>query len=150
MLKRIGLGMIIWLLSLLSFILIEAIGHIHDSTKNKCFLHLFIHDYEYLSISMWYVTVPYTLNALSDMLFYIATYEFICAQSPHAMKGLLIGTFFIIKGIFQLIGVLIILVPFTTWKIEVLFPSCGFVYYLRCCYRWSGGLQLGGQEVPVL
>ena len=64
------------------------------------------------------------------MLFYIAAYEFICAQSPHAMKGLLIGTFFTVKGVFQLIGVLIILVPFTTWKFEVSFPSCGFVYYL--------------------
>ena len=53
-----------------------------------------------------------------------------CAQSPHAMTGLLIGTFFTTKGIFQLIGVLIILIPFTTWKFETSFPSCGFVYYL--------------------
>ena len=42
MLKRIGLGMIIRLLSLQSFFVIEAIGHIHDSTNNKCFLHLFM------------------------------------------------------------------------------------------------------------
>ena len=130
MLKRIGLGMIIRLLSILSLFLIDTIGHIHESTKNKCFLHLFMQENEHLHISMWYVTVPYTLNALSSMLFYIAAYEFICAQSPHAMKGLLIGTFFTVKGVFQLIGVLIILVPFTTWKIEVSFPSCGFVYYL--------------------
>ena len=75
--------------------------------------------YEHLSISMWYVTIPYTLNALSDMFFYIAAYERICAQSPHAMKGLLIGIFFAINRIFQLVGVLIILIHFTTWKIEV-------------------------------
>ena len=61
------------------------------------------------------VILIYVLNALSNMLFYITAYEFICAQSPHAMKGLLIGTFFTVKGIFQLISVLIILVPFTMW-----------------------------------
>ena len=130
MLKRIGLGMIIQLLSLLSLFLIDTIGHLHDSTNNKCFLHVILHHYEHLSISIWYVTLPNILNAISSMLFYIAAYEFICAQSPRAMKGLLIGTFFTIKGIFQLISVLIILVPFTTWKIETSFPSCGFVYYL--------------------
>ena len=83
------------------------------------------------------VILIYVLNALSNMLFYITAYEFICAQSPHVMKGLLIGTFFTVKGTFQLISVLIILVPFTMWpwkqKISLpktSFPSCGFVYYL--------------------
>ena len=64
------------------------------------------------------------------MLLYIAVYEFICARSPHAMKGLVIGTFFAIKGVFQLLGVLIIYMPFTSWRPQNRFPSCGFVYYL--------------------
>ena len=128
MLKCIGLGIIIRLLSLLILFLIDTIGHIYDRTNNICFIRAYYS--EPLTISMWFVIVPYTLNALSDMLFYIAAYEFICAQSPHSMKGLLIGTFFAVKGVFQLIGVMIILVPFTTWKYKISFPSCGFVYYL--------------------
>ena len=129
MLKRIGLGIIIRLLSLLSIFLIDTIGHIYDSTNNIiCFIDGYY--YETLSISMWYATIPYTLNTISNLLFYIAAYEFICAQSPHAMKGLLIGTFFTVKGVFQLIGVMIILLPFTAWDFETSFPSCGFVYYL--------------------
>ena len=128
MLKCIGLGIIIRLLSLLILFLIDTIGHIYDRTNNICFIRPYYS--EPLTVSMWFVIVPYTLNALSDMLFYIAAYEFICAQSPHSMKGLLIGTFFTVKGVFQLIGVMIILVPFTTWKYKISFPSCGFVYYL--------------------
>ena len=48
------------------------------------------------------------------------------------MKGLVIGTFFAIKGIFQLLGVVIIYLPFALgWRNTLRsFPSCGFVYYL--------------------
>ena len=65
------------------------------------------------------------------MFFYIASYEFICAQRPHAMKGLLIGTLFTVKGVFQFISACNNhLIPFISWKISTFFPSCGFVYYL--------------------
>ena len=80
--------------------------------------------------SYWLV-IQYSLNAVGYMLLYIAVYEFICSQSPHAMKGLVIGTFFAIKGVFQLLGVVIIYLPFGIgWNIVRSFPSCGFVYYL--------------------
>ena len=128
MLKRIGLGITIRLLSLVSVFLIDTVGHIHSSMDHRCFIRQT--SSESLDVKIWYVTIPYTLNALSDMLFYIAAYEFICAQSPQAMKGLFIGTFFTIKGVFQLISVLVILIPFTVWKFETSIPSCGFVYYL--------------------
>ena len=98
MLKRIGLAIIIRLLSLLSIFLIDTIGHTQYS-NTQCFIqiHVLPHD---LGISAHYLTFPYILNALTVTFFYTATYEFICAQSPHAMKGLLIGTFFLIKGLF--------------------------------------------------
>ena len=46
------------------------------------------------------------------------------------MKGLLIGTFFAIKGVFQLVAVVAIFAPFLQWNLVADFPSCGFVYYL--------------------
>ena len=127
MLKRIGLGMIIHLLSLLSVFLIDTIGHTLHS-NNQCFIQKTL--YDDLDISVHYLTFPYTLNALSIIFFYTATYEFMCAQSPHAMKGLLIGTFFLIKGLFQFLGITVVLIPFFSWNFNTSFPSCGFVYYL--------------------
>ena len=127
MLKRIGLGMIIRLLSLLSVFIIDTIGHMQHS-NNQCFMQILPHSD--LSISVHYLTLPYILNALRILFFYIAAYEFICAQSPHAMKGLLIGTFFLIRGLFQFFGITAVLIPFISWKFETSFPSCGFVYYL--------------------
>ena len=59
----------------------------------------------YFNISPHFLLLQYGLNAVSYLLMYIASYEFLCAQSPQSMKGLLIGTFFAIKGVFQLFGV---------------------------------------------
>ena len=135
-LKRIGLGMAMLLLSSLTILTIDAYGHIHTS-NNVCFLNSDYHAYysiisepDTLNISIYYLMFPYVLTALGHTLFYIAAYEFICSQSPHAMKGLLIGMFFAVKGVFRLIGATVVLIPFTFWHFNFSFPSCGFVYYL--------------------
>ena len=138
MLKRIGLGMILILLSILCTSAMDAYGHIHANVT-ACFLNEDLDCdpytsqciYPTLNINHNFLTIQYSLNAVGCMLLYIAVYEFICAQSPHAMKGLVIGTFFAIKGVFQLLGVVITYVPLGFgWKIVRIFPSCGFVYYL--------------------
>ena len=142
MLKRIGLGMIFILLSILCTSVMDAYGHIVHANVTTCFLHdesyLYYFDYYFrhvqvsLDINSYWLVIQYSLNAVGYMLLYIAVYEFICSQSPHAMKGLVIGTFFAIKGVFQLLGVVITYLPFAIgWKnIVHSFPSCGFVYYL--------------------
>ena len=136
MLKRIGLGMAMLLLSSVTILTIDAYGHIHTS-NNVCFFNSDHHAYysiisepDTLNISIHYLMFPYVLTALGYTLFNIAAYEFICSQSPHAMKGLLIGMFFAVKGVFQLIGATVVLVPFNFWHFNFSFPSCGFVYYL--------------------
>ena len=134
MLKRIGLGMTLLLLSSISTLLIDTIGHLHRSNK-FCFLSTDYSSYhtdkiDGLNINVQFLSFPYILNALGYTFFYIASYEFICAQSPHAMKGLLIGMFFTVKGVFQLIGATVVLIPFISWDFNTSFPSCGFVYYL--------------------
>ena len=135
MLKRIGLGMIMFLLSGLCTLAMGLSGvHCYSSASDidpsfdysMCKNSLI----SYFQISPHYLLIQSFLNALGYMFLYIATYEFICAQSPHSMKGLLIGTFFAIKGVFQLIGVLVIYVPLATCVSHHSFPLCGFIYYL--------------------
>ena len=133
MLKRIGLGMIFILLSALCTLSLDIYGHVHAKITS-CFLSDDpVNDLNSditLNISPYYLIIQYSLNAIGYLLLYTATYEFICAQSPQAMKGLIIGTFFAIKGIFQLFGVAVIFASFTDWNLAHSFPSCGFVYYL--------------------
>ena len=142
LLKRIGLGMIFILLSILCTLVMDAYGHIHVN-MTICFLSYDHLGYSYnftgytnttiLDIDSNFLVPQYFLNALGYMFLYIGVYEFICSQSPHAMKGLVIGTFFAIKGVFQLLGVVVTYLPFVyrwSWNTEYTFPSCGFVYYL--------------------
>ena len=132
MLNHIGFGMIFLSISLLSSVILDVVKH-ELNPSETCLLKSTPNsnqNYDPSShpISEWYLVIPFTFNALGYTLFYTAAYEFICAQSPHAMKGLIIGTFFAIKGIFQLIGALIVL-PFSTMY-TTLHPSCGSAYYL--------------------
>ena len=132
MLKRLGLGMILMSISLFCTLLIDTMGHVHHSHK-VCFRKTDTRPEppdNSIDATTAYYTVTFILNGLSKMFFYVAAYEFICAQGPHAMKGLLIGTFYTIKGVFQLIGALVIFVPFYTYRLTTNLPSCGFVYYL--------------------
>ena len=136
MLKRIGLGMIFILLSALCTLSLDTYGHAKASSSVPCFAtytpianNTSINAFS-LDIGSDIIIIQSCLNTIGYLLLYIAIYEFICAQSPHSMKGLLIGTFFAIKGVFQLFGIAVIYVPFTQWEWQLKFPSCGFVYYL--------------------
>ena len=50
--------------------------------------------------------IQLTLSALSGMLIYTGVFEFICSQSPHSMKGLIIGVFY---AIYQVLAALLVL-----------------------------------------
>ena len=72
MLKRMGLGMILLLLSLLCTLLIDTIGHLHSSNKS-CFLNPQVHHTtQSLNITIWYLSFPHILNGLGYLTFYIA------------------------------------------------------------------------------
>ena len=136
MLKRIGLGMIFILLSALCTLSLDTYEHAKTSSSVPCFATYIPNSMSVsngafsLEIGSDILIIQSCLNTVGYLLLYIAIYEFICAQSPHSMKGLLIGTFFAIKGVFQLFGIAVIYVPFTQWEWQLKFPSCGFVYYL--------------------
>ena len=81
----------------------------------------------------WSVVIPPSiLLNLGFLLVESTAVEFISAQSPHSMKGLLIGVFFAIKGLFQFISAAAV-VPFAIpeiWNHINTVPNCGFGYYL--------------------
>ncbi len=47
-------------------------------------------------------------SAFSQMLFYIAVWQFICCQSPRYMKGLLFGLYYFSKAVFRLISTVLL------------------------------------------
>ena len=76
------------------------------------------------------LVIQHSLSALSSMLVYIALYEFICSQSPHSMKGLLIGLSFAIRGVSETIAITLVLPFYFNSGLKTTFPSCWMVYHL--------------------
>ena len=156
-LKRIGLGMTLMLMPTLCFFILDIIYHKLSQNSPECFLldsgdtYLSYLSSEYSSSTVppfsesnldefessfltkmsYLLVIPQFCSVSGTIIFYIAIYEFIYSQSPHSMKGLMFGTFFAIRGVFQLFGALVFLFPFVFWWLSPsTFPSCGFVYYL--------------------
>ena len=137
-----GLGMILILLSLIASFAMDTSAHMSNNNYNTTicmfsedsiimfYLILKIHFHK----ALLFLIIQLVLSALSHMLIYIAVFEFICSQSPHSMKGLLIGLLYAIKGLYQVLrhsscGTL-------CCGLHLSFPStgkqlsCGFYYYL--------------------
>ena len=139
MLKRMGLGTILTFLSLTVTFSMDIAAH-QKTKSTHCMFD--VPDYsdtasdEVISVpeqSPLFLIVPLVLTSLSHMLIYTAVFEFICSQSPHSMKGLLIGLLYAIKGLYQLLATLVVVpfaVGYTSHPSHVGQMSCGFYYYL--------------------
>ena len=127
MLKRMGLGMIFVLLSLLATFSMDTAAHRGDQRNSLYCMFKEGSDIEHPTQSSTFLVFPLTLSALSHILIYTSVFEFICSQSPHSMKGLLVGVLYAIRGLYQLVAALLTL-PFTFADTSHL--SCGFYFYL--------------------
>ncbi len=67
--------------------------------------------------------------------------EFICAQAPYNMTGMLIGVYYGFRGLFSLVSGIIVLAFSFGYKNNPTFtPSCGTLYYLFVLILASVGL----------
>ena len=145
MFVRLFSGIVLYLLGSLFLIAIDLIGHRlldkHVSTSDEV-ASLCMFDYRgsssrHLDIHWSFMLPPSFLFGIGPLIVMTTTLEFISAQSPHFMKGLLVGMLFAIIGFFQLIGALSF-IPFSVrdiWftKSMSLNPpitNCGFGYLL--------------------
>ena len=84
--------------------------------------------------------VPSLFLQIGPLLVVATVLEFISAQSPQSMKGLLVGVFFAIRGLFQLLNSIVIIPlslkhPWASGEMLENPPvtNCGFVYLLFTC-----------------
>ena len=141
MLLRLGIGIILSLLGVVSMLIIDLVGHSFtlyqhsNHTSFQCMFKVTSINYtkEFTPLNMnWFVLIPPSLLlGIGSPIVTATTIEFISAQSPHSMRSLLVGINFAIRGFFYLLGYITAL-PFsitTTWINEVKI-SCGSVYLL--------------------
>ncbi len=145
MLKRIGLGIFVLTLAMVSTALIFEtefnLKHADISCKYSTILITsnFSIDNGNTAYHYYATFFPKCLYSLSILLFQIAYYEFICSQSPNSMKGFLIGLSFAIKGAFKTLFKILMSILF---QINIPHLSCGLVYYLICISLAAASLLL--------
>ena len=154
-LNRLWYAVFMPLTGIVCLLTTDLVGHYryhqqfqNSSTNGSClftsnFLYPREDDMPTLLNVHWSALIPPSVLVNFGFLLICATaFEFISAQSPHAMKGLLVGVFFAIKGLFQFISAAAI-VPFAIpniWNHINPVPNCGFGYYLFTIVVASIGL----------
>ena len=133
---RIGVGIVVYSIGILAVLAADVTGHLHgDKNDPRCaFDAQLINDtvyYPHLDMNWSYLVAPNMLLGIGPSLVAVSIIEFISAQSPHSMKGLLLGAFFSITGVFQFIGSVLI-VPFARYTKDKYYPgfSCLFDYLI--------------------
>ena len=84
------------------------------------------------TVNSFWLSIPKILSSISFILLRVSAYEFMCAQTPYSMRGLIFGYTSGNAAIFLLIGYGILSKPFTwhliNWGMGTI--SCGFWYLL--------------------
>ena len=143
-LVRLGFAICLYIMAVVSMFVVDLAGHIilHVNQKPNA-MCMFVEPYlgtshiEILNLHWSVLILPNLLKDLSPDLIMATAFEFISAQSPHAMKGVLVGVLFAIRGFYLIVGITL-LFPFALhqiWKRGNLrdnppVTSCGFGYYL--------------------
>ena len=142
-LKRLGLGIVAALVCSVLLFSVDTAGHAQNHSV-PCMFSANMTSSP-LSIDATGFTVVFNVfSVLFQMLYFIASYEFICAQSPYCMKGLLFGCYYSMRGIFLLLAD----IWYIGWKYShieensVTYPSCGFWYYLFTTVMGAVGLVI--------
>ena len=146
MFTRLKLGIVLCLLGVVSMLFTDLAGHSitasadHATNKTElmCMFKMiktnYTLEYEPLEMNWSVLILPSVFFGVGPLIVTATTLEFISAQSPHSMKGLLVGVSFAIRGFSQLIGYLFIF-PLSLahhWERErgSSVISCGFIYLL--------------------
>ena len=155
---RIGAGILICLLGVLSFLITDIFGHTQNISNpynhSQCVFQVTLSHNKSVTIYSlnmhWGVLIPPgLLLGIGPLLVIATTLEFISAQSPQSMKGLLVGVFFAIRGLFQFLNSVII-IPLSLkqpWASREMIDhppvtNCGFVYLVLTSVTGLIGLIL--------
>ena len=108
-LKKVSFGLCFFLLSLTVCTGLEFVGNsrlLHDNVT--CPLITLTSDHSTLPLDYKWMMLAFITNILGQFLLISSSFEFLCAQSPHSMKGLLIGMSYSSLGFFTTLGYLLL------------------------------------------
>ena len=103
MLKRIGFGLLLLLCSFLASTILGNILLCSSQTNVTC---LFFHSgaFNISSDGLWWILFPETATSLGVLFSVITLFEFVFAQTPHSIRGLMTGLIVLSFGLSSSVG----------------------------------------------
>ena len=152
-LRRLCFGVLLYIVGTINMLIVDVIGHLlsEEDGKYKAQCMFLVNSYfpQPLHLHWWVIIPPSIILGVAPLVVHATVLEFISAQSPHPMKGLLVGVFFATRGVSRLLGALM-LIPFTlsgVWSTPEMKDNpppvnCGFGYFLLTIVTAVIGLVL--------
>ena len=127
---RLGFGILLFFLGVVYVFVVDTIGHAlyHQEDNTQCIAYFVknvsVQYYDISSLNMhWAVNIPTNiLFGIGPTLVTATVFEFISDQSPHSMKGLFLGTYYAISGVYQIVSSLVLL-PLVITGDDLHYPS---------------------------
>ena len=127
MLKRIGFGLLLAFISNVSYVLISLVGHFTIHSPECIVANVVFSPTRVLPINYLWTILPQLLDSCAIYLTTTIGLEFVVAQSPKDMRGLMVALFLSARGLGSLIG-LNLPIPYRYLHSAPL--GCGFYYFL--------------------
>lgn len=130
MLRRIGIGIFLAFMAEVMWLCIDVAGHFKsDNSNSTCLFNIPPDDATTIhwNISHMWVLFPKVVMGISFGIATPMTLEFVFAQAPRSMKGLVIGVWFMAIGSIKMIGYNMHY-PFAL--LDGVWPNCSFYYYI--------------------
>ena len=124
LIKRVGAGLVIMLIGNLLNLTVDTIEHLH-SNNTQCMFN--DGSANSLSIPLYWLLISASVSGFGRTLVVCSSLEFVMAQSPNRMRGVMMGLATVFIGFRYLVhyGLERVLEHFSNAT-----PSCGFYYYL--------------------
>lgn len=144
MLKRVGIAALLTLVYAFTVLSLDVVQH--DSQAICMFSNKSSNTTLQLRINYLWVDIPFSVLEIALYLIYNASLlEFILAQTPYSMKGLLIGISYSVTTFFQLLAVVTVVIWVGIWQYTTpptQQPTCGLWFYLFAIVVTVVGLVL--------
>ena len=139
--KRIGINILFTIVLSLITLSIDTAGHLHNHSL-PCMFRSNGSSPVIETNYIWVDVFTQIFLGIQFMFFNIAIFEFVCAQAPYNLKGLLIGLVYCVYIATTPLAYIIHLAWDLGWKETVTQPSCGFWYYLSIALIATLGLVI--------
>ena len=127
LIKRAGAGLVIMLIGNLLNLTVDTIGHLHSNNTQCMFSDTSHGSANSLPIPLYWLLISDTVTGVGHTLATCSSLEFIMAQSPNKLRGVMMGvaTVLVDFGLLVHYGLKQVVKHFSNAT-----PSCGFYYYL--------------------